>query len=888
MGRDFEGAVGIAVMFSFSARTRLVICLVIQVVSVILLAIPLRLIPDRRAAEMEGRAQLCEAIAICGSALIQIDNGQSGYLEDALKEINRRNKNVASLAICRSDGHCLAATPDHLESWVADKDYPIDRQVLVPLFTNGHHYWGDVQVRFEPIAPLGAFANFVSHPWTRLLAFVGGLSYLLFQLFLWQALGQLNPTKAVPKRVRSTLETLAGGLIVLDDRHNIALANQTFAEAVGCDPDELRGLPISRFNWSFASDTDSSFPWVDVMRFGERVSSRPVRLTGADGEVRTYMVNSSPIQQQGNEIRGALISFDDITDLETAKAELVVSKQAAEDANRAKSDFLARMSHEIRTPMNAVLGFADVLRRGFAANKDEERQYLNIIHASGEHLLVLINDILDLSKIESGKLQVENISYSPARIINQVMATLKGRAQEKGIQLETEYVGNVPATIKTDPVRLRQILTNLIGNSIKFTSQGGVRLQVHTDLKSSVLTARIIDTGVGIPADKLQTIFDPFSQADGSVTRKFGGTGLGLAISRRLSRALGGDVVAQSVLGQGSVFTVTINTGDISNVKMVTPESALKDFVQEERELSDIRPGLRILVADDGESNRRLLKLVLTRAGAKVAEAENGKLAVEQAIESSFDFILMDMQMPVMDGYHATSLLRSKGYTAPILALTADAMKGTEEKCLSAGCTAYLTKPLVISELMAKINDLDPLADDDSSPATKTMVLDKLPDGATQRNVNTQDDVTPTMAIDDVPVIGPQMRVSDKFEYNVSDALSETTQSHSKDRSVLVSSLPTDEDVEFCEIVEMFIERLSQKLKIMTDVSAESDLATLAAEAHWLKGSGGMAGFDAFSEPAKRLEQAAKAGRGEEAESILGEIIQLADRIQPPRAVVNA
>ncbi len=854
----------------FSSRSRLALCLVMQVVSIILLAIPMGLIPDERSATMRGRAQLCETIAIAGSALIQGDN--IAHLKETLTEIDRRNDDVLSLAICRQNGRCLASTGDHRKWWRNDEEQPMDRQVTVPLFNANHESWGTVQVRFRPLAPFARWLSILTHPWTRLLGFVGVLSYVLFHLLLWRAMGHQSPSKAVPKRVRSTLETLAGGLIVLDEQQNIALANQTFAEVVGYKPEALTGSPVSQFDWAFANATETAYPWEDVVKHRERVSSRPVRLKGADGEVRTFMVNSSPVQQN-DDLRGVLVSLDDITDLETAKAELVVSKKAAEDANQAKSDFLARMSHEIRTPMNAVLGFADILRRGFTTDVDEQRQYLNIIHSSGEHLLVLINDILDLSKIESGKLQVEHIAYSPAQIINQVIATLKGRADEKQISLNAEYVGSIPEVIYTDPVRLRQIFTNLVGNAIKFTNAGGVRIQVQISSETSKLTAQIIDTGVGIPKDNLSAIFDPFSQADGSVTRNFGGTGLGLAISRKLARALGGDVVAHSILGEGSVFSLTVDTGDLSKVKTVTAVEASRDYVQEHRVLQKLRAGLNVLVADDGESNRRLLKLVLERNGAHIVEAENGQEAVQKGLQETFDFILMDMQMPVLDGYQATSTLRSQGYQAPIVALTADAMKGTEARCLAAGCTAYLTKPIVMDHLMETLNRLDP------RPNTSEEALQASIDAA-RPSVAAKRHSSDTTSFDDYVSTPPAASASERR--------SDSTAPNQSALPLLVSTLPTDEDEEFAEIVEMFIDRLDEKLDAMTRAFEEEDLQQVAVEAHWLKGSGGMAGFNDFSKPAKRLETAAKSGQEADVEQTLREITEMAKRLKRPRPSVPA
>ncbi len=837
-------------MFQINARTRLVICLVMQVVSVVLLAIPLHLVPDRRGAVMRGRADLCEAIALGGSTLVQ--EGKLDHLKDLLDQVDLRNDDILSIGMRRDDGQAIAESGLHGENWIDGEHVPTDRQIRVPLYLSGRDHWGDVEIRFRPLIPESWFHRVVFHPWTRLLAFMAASCYLLFQLFLWRAFKNSSPNKAVPRRVRSTLETLAGGLIVLDNKENIALANQTFAEAVGRQADDLQGTPISQMDWCFAAADDTSFPWQDAMLHGSRVSSRPVRLRDVNGVVRTYMVNSSAVTHQDNVVRGVLISFDDITDLEEARAQLAQSKQIAEEANRAKSEFLARMSHEIRTPMNAVLGFADVLRRGYAKNENESKQYLDIIHSSGEHLLTLINDILDLSKIESGKMQTEKLPHSPAQIANDVTATLRVRAEEKGISLRTEFVGRVPATIQTDSVRLRQILTNLVGNAIKFTSAGGVCLQMELDPENNRLAFRVIDSGIGIPADRLEHIFDPFSQADGSVTRKFGGTGLGLAISRKLAQALGGEVVARSILGKGSVFAVTIDTGPLEGVPLLSPAEAAIHHMDQKQALAALPQGLRILVADDGESNRRLLRLVLERAGVHVVEAENGALAVEKASQTTYDFILMDVQMPVMDGLQATSQLRSQGYKAPIVALTADAMKGSEQRCLAAGCTAFLTKPVVLETLMQMLSSLL-----------------NASDGGTQ----------PLAAVGESPAAeGPQRLSSEpQQEQPMPLPIRKATNS-----SPVTSSLPTD-DEEFCEIVHLFVARLHEKLAEMRGFWADRNLSELAAHAHWLKGSGGTAGFADFTEPAKRLEQLTKNEQLEEIEEALQAIHDLAQRIELPQ-----
>ncbi len=307
-----------------------------------------------------------------------------------------------------------------------------------------------------------------------------------------------------------------------------------------------------------------------------------------------------------------LASFEDVTQLEETQQELSRSKEAADAANRAKSDFLARMSHEIRTPMNAILGFTDVLRRGFANDARERQEYLDTIHASGEHLLNLINDILDLSKVESGRLEVERIACSPLKLMHEAVTVLRGQAEKKGISLTCEAPAGVPETISTDPVRFRQLLTNLIGNAIKFTEQGGVRVsaQLVEDRRGTQLRVDVVDTGIGIAQGTLQRIFDPFVQADTSVTRRFGGTGLGLAISRKFAEALGGDLTVSSKYGEGSVFSFTVDTGALDNVRMIGLDD-LRSSEQQEQSGGDIHGQLheaQILVVDDGESNRKLIQ----------------------------------------------------------------------------------------------------------------------------------------------------------------------------------------------------------------------------------------------------------------------------------------
>jgi len=372
--------------------------------------------------------------------------------------------------------------------------------------------------------------------------------------------------------------------------------------------------------------------------------------------------------------------------------------------------------------MTAILGYTDVLIEdnwGRQATLDA----LGILKRNGEHLLDLINDILDLSKIEAGKLVLEPATCSPRQILEDVAKLMQSKAEQKGLPLRLEVDPALPDCIVTDPLRLRQILLNLVGNAIKFTERGEICLAVAWAPIAGMgeLTFEVRDTGIGIDPAQLEHLFQPFRLADASMTRRFGGSGLGLAICRRLARRLGGDVTVTSVLGQGSVFRVTVAAA-AAGANEKTPSFAAKPSVVGEGRLTDCR----VLVAEDGVDNQRLIGLVLERAGARVTLAGTGEDAARLALyawerEQAYDVILMDMQMPVLDGYAATRLLRSQGYEGPIIALTANAMSGDREACLAAGCDDYVTKPLDRQQLLATLHRWWTVESHGFSPAASSL-----------------------------------------------------------------------------------------------------------------------------------------------------------------------
>ncbi|MBI3861168.1 MAG: response regulator [Planctomycetia bacterium] len=385
------------------------------------------------------------------------------------------------------------------------------------------------------------------------------------------------------------------------------------------------------------------------------------------------------------------------------------SKLAAEGANRSKSEFLANMSHEIRTPLSSILGYSDLIHEECALPLVRERT--NIIRRNGEHLLRIINDILDLSKIEADRINLERLPASPREIVEEAAAVILPTAISKNLAFSVNQAGPVPETICTDPTRLTQVLVNVLNNAVKFTEFGSVVLNwrlVEAPAEEPRLLFEITDTGIGMTPSQLAGLFQPFIQADNSTTRRFGGTGLGLTISRKLARLLGGDIVADSHSGAGTCFSITIATGPLEGVRRLEPAKNVETTAPVRKPAAPAPAGLtgRVLLAEDYPDNQMLLKHILTKQGLEVVIAGDGRTAVDLALSAAsdgqpFDLILMDMQMPELDGYEATYSLRKVGYRGTVVALTANAMSHDREKCLAAGCDEYLSKPVVIRELAA-------------------------------------------------------------------------------------------------------------------------------------------------------------------------------------------
>lgn len=519
----------------------------------------------------------------------------------------------------------------------------------------------------------------------------------------------------------------------------------------------------------------------------------------------------------------------EVADRKRLEVELRKAKETAESSTVAKSRFLATMSHEIRTPMTSILGYADLLADP-TLGPSSRQNYLAVIRRSGEHLLMIINDILDLSRIEAGRLSLDIQQCNIVALLADVASVVRPRAEQRGVALTVEYPGPMPEWIMTDGSRLRQAIVNLVGNAVKFTEQGSVRIiaSLVTSWRSgeSAVQINVIDTGIGIRKEMLVSLFQPFIQGDVSVYQKFGGTGLGLAISHEIARLLGGALTVASRPGQGSTFTLIMPTGSLRDVPMLEhPLEAAHDAAGHRWESSVVDlQGIRILLAEDGYDNRELIQTVLRQAGAKVTSVENGRLAVEQAKAHAFDLILMDMNMPEMDGLAATRILRHDGYTQPILALTANAMTADVERCRQAGCNEHLAKPINRLQLIQTIA---------SYAGRHTMKSGTAQPPASE------------------PAGQP---------------------------NATVSQLPGES--EMAAILGDFVSHLEERVNEMRKVCEGERYDELRQCAHQLKGAGGSYGYPLLSEACATLEEAAKASDPSATAAAIEAIAALCQSIQ--------
>ncbi len=831
-----------ALMQRLSTRVHLALGLAAITVGVLLLAGYLRLVPDAEGLTRQHRAALAETIAITTSSVM--DAAAPETLADTLAFLAARNAGLLSIGVRALDGILLVDVHDHARKWTAPAGaQSTDSQVIVPVWREGSQ-WGTVELRFTPLRAPGWLGH-LDDPSLRLSAFAFFVCGVLFFFYLKRMLRALDPSRAVPQRVRAAYDTLTEGLMVLDHQGSIVLANKSTSLMLGVPESKLVGVSPSVHGWTMGDDSvpgPDALPWQRALLDKKPQRDVNLKVSSSDGTRFSLRANCSPILDDKGGIQALVISFQDVTELEQRGVALQVAKDQADAANEAKSQFLANMSHEIRTPMNAILGFTEVLRRSGLRQSGEASKHLDIIHSSGKHLLNLINDILDLSKVESGKLDAERVAIAPHTVAREVVQTLAERAADKSLSLSLHFPQALPASIEGDAARLRQILTNLIGNAIKFTESGGVQVVLRLQQLDGQMRycIDIKDSGIGIPADKLESVFEPFVQAEASTTRRFGGTGLGLTISRGFARAMGGDIVATSQYGQGTTFSVWLDAGNVAQAPMLQPEflSRAAEPIVLAAQVQWRFPDRHVLVVDDGSENRQLVRVLLEEVGLRVSEAEDGQQALDRVAAEEFDLVLMDMQMPVMDGRTATRLLRARGVTLPIVALTANVMKGFEKELEAGGFSGYQTKPIDVDAMLADL-------------------AARLGAVATQ-------------AAPDVQNVAGGRTASETEEPGSAVSAKRSLPLHSRLAG----------NTKLARIIARFVEQLPARLAQMDAAVTRQDWTELAAQAHWLKGAGGSMGYDELFEPARAMEDACQAQNTQLAAAILAQLQQIDSRIQ--------
>ena len=608
---------------------------------------------------------------------------------------------------------------------------------------------------------------------------------------------------------RSLIESNIDALMTTDPSGIITDVNKQMEALTGCTRDELIGAPFK----SYFTDPERAEAGIKLVLSEKKVTDYELTACARDGKQTVVSYNATTFYDRGRTLQGVFAAARDVTERKRVEAELQHAKAAAESASQTKSDFLASMSYEIRTPMNAIIAIADLLAK--TPLSPEQNKYVQIFRRAGDNLLHLINDILDLSKVEASQLELERTGFSLNDLLEKVTEMVAVRAHEKGLALVCEISPKVPTDLVGDPTRLRQVLLNLLGNAIKFTESGEVALRVTPDADSSVAGAlrfTISDTGIGIPGEKLGTVFERFTQADSSTTRRYGGSGLGLTISKRLVELMGGRIWVESGVGKGSVFSFAVPLEIWAGARR---RAAVPVGTGPEPPL----PALHILLVEDSPDNRTITVAYLQDTPYRVEIAENGAIACEKFTAGNYDLVLMDRQMPVMDGLTATRAIREWEQAnhrppTPIIALTAAALKGDQEKCIAAGCTAYLTKPIKQEVLLQAIKD---------------------------------------------SIVAPP---SLKEECSRKD-------------TILVRANP-----KFADLIPVFLHNCRQNVIAMLDALDRGDFETVGILGHGMRGAGGSYGFQAITDIGAALEQAAESADTDASRKWVGELSGYLDRVE--------
>ncbi len=501
--------------------------------------------------------------------------------------------------------------------------------------------------------------------------------------------------KVLQEKYQNIIANMNLGLLEVDIDEKIQYANQQFCNMSGFELDELLGKKAS--DLFVREESRELIESKNELRKKSISDAYEISVTDKKGEHRWWLISGAPNYNDKGELIGSIGIHLDITVQKRLELELVEAKNSAEASTRAKETFLANMSHEIRTPMNAIIGMSNQLAKTNLV--DQQKLYLNTILSAADFLLIIINDILDLSKIEAGKLALEHIGFEPQKVIEEIMHVMMYKAEEKGILFTNSFCDiKLSPVLIGDPFRLNQVMLNLISNSIKFTEKGRVDIAcvvIEDNASSQKLKITVRDTGIGMEGSFVKQIFEKFSQESKSGSRKFGGTGLGMSISKDLVELMKGEILVQSKKGLGTSISVILEfeKGDFTNLKQNEGVQISNDFLS----------GKKILVTDDNDHNRLIASIILQDYGAEIYEAINGQEALVAIEKYKVDLVLMDIQMPVLNGYEATKMIRDNGNEIPVIAMTANVLKGENENCIAAGMNDYISKPFKEEDFLKTI-----------------------------------------------------------------------------------------------------------------------------------------------------------------------------------------
>lgn len=734
-----------------------------------------------------------------------------------------------------------------------------------------------------------------------------------------EALGWSQRALSNLQRYQSLFDNAIEGVFQMSPERRFITVNPAMAELMGYDStDDLLARHLDVLEACIA-DESTRQRVVEQLEAKGTIKGVEARYLNRDGEERwaalslhtAYDADGEPTHLEGTCI--------DVTEsrqrqrIERERQQERLEKELARNSAEAKSQFLANMSHEIRTPLAAIIGYGETLLEP-DLSPQEKRSSAETVVRSGRHLLELVNDILDHSKIDANKLAVELVSVNLPELLDEIRAFFAPRASEKGLEFSIVCEYPLPERILTDPTRLRQIIINLCGNALKFTEKGSISLLVRCDRQHEMLVARVVDTGIGMKPEQLERLFDPFAQGSAAISRQYGGTGLGLSISRRLAEMLGGDIRVHSSYGEGSEFEVSIRTGALDDVHFLRDGSELS---QRRRDIPMVvAPKLsgRILCAEDNETNRRLVSLLVSRTGAELVHASNGAEALELALRDYYDLILMDIQMPVMNGRDATVALREAGVNTPVIALTANVMTEDISDYRLAGCNEHLAKPIDkrrFYETLARYLESRPEPEDDPAHAFRGRVLVAEDNEDNRRlvermlgrqglevlSVASGEDAVRRALAESIHLVLMDSHMPGMDGAAATQLLRQTgfrrpiiafTAGDQKESDALLAAgcddvldkpidqlhvqsllerylrpqtgrpgeAVNDEDIE--RLVPQFLEALPGRRRRMEAALASADADTLKSEAHQIKGTAGAMGYPEMTEQAGRVEALVK------------------------------